>query len=71
MTSFKTFALVGVGTLGSLVAEELLLRNVHVKILTRDATQVSSVRLPKRIRCLTSSLFSSNCRRSGAEAWSL
>lgn len=41
MSDLNTFALVGVGTLGSLVAEELLLRGVSLKILSRDVTQVS------------------------------
>lgn len=41
---YKTFALVGVGSLGSFVAEELLKRGADIKILTRNSRQVRCFR---------------------------
>lgn len=46
MASYKSFAIVGAGSLGSLVVNELLKRHASVKILTRNA---NSVRLARRV----------------------
>lgn len=40
MASYKTFAVVGAGGLGSFLVDELLKRQASVKILTRDSTKV-------------------------------
>lgn len=38
--SYETFAIVGVGRLGMVVADQFLARNAHLKILTRDTNKV-------------------------------
>lgn len=42
MASYKSFAIVGVGSLGTFVVDELLKGQVAVKILTRDASKVQT-----------------------------
>lgn len=41
VNTHKTFALLGVGSVGSFVTEELLKAQVDIKILTRDANKPS------------------------------
>lgn len=40
---YKSFAVVGTGTIGSFIVEELLKRQATVKILTRDASKVRAL----------------------------
>lgn len=42
MASYKSFAIVGAGSLGSFLVDELLQRQATVTILTRDASKVLS-----------------------------